>query len=131
MAFPRCVYVIEDDEMVARSLSILLQTHHYQALIFDSADEFLSQVHALPEGSILMDYDLPGRDGIEALKELRERGYAWPVIMMTGYQEEAIAAEALQLGARSIVEKPFSLGSLLSELKRLEQEIMDENLAVP
>ena len=111
-----CVYLIEDDETVARSLSALLRIHGYQALRFDTADAFLACVDDLPPGCILMDYSLPGLDGLAATRALRDAGYKWPIILMTGYLAADIAAEAERSGVRSIIEKPFSVEALVQEL---------------
>jgi FixJ family two-component response regulator len=103
-----CVYLIEDDEAVARSLMVLLQMHGLKADHFASADDFLRRLDQLPLGCILLDICLPGLDGLSALRELRRRACVWPVIMMTGHAEFDLEFDAKRLGAAKILEKPFS-----------------------
>ena len=112
-----CVYLVEDDEAVARSLMVLLQMKDFQVDHFASADSFLVRVDQLPRGVILLDVCLPGTGGLEALRELRRRGCTWPVIMMTGHAEFDVEFEAKQLGATGILEKPFAPELLFGEVE--------------
>lgn len=108
MVLTCCVYLVEDDEAVARSLMVLLQMKNFQVDHFASADAFLSRAAHLPRGCVLLDVCLPGTDGLAALAELRRRSFTWPVIMMTGHSEFDVEVEAKKLGATSILEKPFA-----------------------
>ena len=116
MALSCCVYMIEDDEPVARSLSVLLTICGYQALRFASAEPFLSHVHDLPPGCILMNFGLPGADGLTALGELRRRDINWPVILMTGQDLNLLPPTLSQPGPCGILEKPFALEQLRAAL---------------
>jgi two-component system, LuxR family, response regulator FixJ len=112
-----CVYLVEDDEAVARSLMVLLQMKDFQVDHFASADAFLHRADQLPRGVILLDVCLPGTDGLEALRELRRRACTWPVIMMTGHAEFDVEFEAKRLGATAILEKPFAPELLFQEVE--------------
>jgi two-component system response regulator FixJ len=103
-----CVYLVEDDEAVARSLMVLLQMKEFTVDHFASGDAFLSRVAQLPKGCILLDVCLPGTDGLSVLSELRARSCTWPVIMMTGHAEFDLEIDAKRLGATVILEKPFA-----------------------
>jgi two-component system response regulator FixJ len=112
-----CVYLVEDDEAVARSLMVLLQMKDFKVDHFASADAFLQRADHLPIGCILLDVCLPGMDGLSALRELRRRGLNWPVIMMTGHAEFDLEIDAKRLGATSILEKPFAPDVLFAEVE--------------
>ena len=108
MVLTSCVYLVEDDEAVARSLMVLLQMKDFKVDHFADADAFLGRAAHLPHGCILLDVCLPGTDGLSALRELRRRSCAWPVIMMTGHSEFDLEIDAKRLGATAILEKPFA-----------------------
>jgi two-component system, LuxR family, response regulator FixJ len=116
LALSCCVYVIEDDEEVARSLLVLLRLCGYQALRFASAELFLSHADELPPGCLLTDYSLPGIDGLTLVRTLRERGMRWPAIVMTGHEVEALEREAKRAGVRCVIPKPFDIARLSAEL---------------
>jgi two-component system, LuxR family, response regulator FixJ len=112
-----CVYLVEDDEAVARSLMVLLQMKDFKVDHFASADAFLNRAPHLPSGCILLDVCLPGMDGLSALRELRLRSIHWPVIMMTGHAEFDLEIDAKRLGATGILEKPFAPEVLFQEVE--------------
>ena len=117
MVLDCCVYLVEDDEAVARSLMVLLQMKDLRVDHFASADAFLQRAEHLPRGCILLDVCLPGTDGLSALRTLRDRACRWPVIMMTGHAEFEVEIEAKRLGATGILEKPFAPEVLFQEVE--------------
>lgn len=117
MALSCCVYLIEDDEPVARSLMVLLKICGYQVLRFDSADRFLRHVDELPPGCVLMDVTLPGTDGLAALDELRRRRLNWPVILMTGQDLSKLPRNTSASKPCALLEKPFALDRLHAALQ--------------
>ena len=116
MVLECCVYLVEDDEAVARSLMVLLQMRDLRVDHFASADAFLRRRPQLPRGCVLLDVCLPGMDGLSALRELRRQSCDWPVIMMTGHAEFDLEVDAKRLGATKILEKPFAPDVLFAEL---------------
>ena len=116
MALSVCVYVVEDDESVARSLVALLALCGHRASHFATADLFLAAVESLPPGCLLIDFALPGANGLDALRALRLRGIDWPAILMTGYDVAELEGEARRLGAHRVLPKPFHHELLAGEL---------------
>ena len=123
MALSCWVYMIEDDEAVARSLAVLLTLCGYQALRFPSADSFLGRVHELSPGRILMDYDLPGADGLDALDELRRRNVAWPLILMTGHDVAMLPRDPRRPWPCRTLEKPFDEEQLCAVLDSVAGQV--------
>lgn len=111
------VYLIDDDDGVRRSVGFMLKTSGYVVEAFASGDQFLSQLRTLDPGCILLDVRMPGRDGLEVLAELRERGVPYPVIIMTGHGDIDMAVKAMKGGALDFIEKPFDKPSLLDALE--------------
>lgn len=120
------VYVIDDDRDVRSSISFMLGTAGMRSRPFVSGVDFLDSLDHLEPGCILLDIRMPEIGGVEVLQELARRGIGWPVIIMTGHGEVAVAVETMKLGAVDFLEKPFEETLLLTCLKRaaatLEQE---------
>lgn len=101
------VHVVDDDVAVRQSLSFLLASDGLPVRLYETADDFLKKVASGPVGCIVTDVRMPGTDGIEFLKRLKERGVFIPVIVMTGHADVPLAVEAMKLGAIDFIEKPF------------------------
>ncbi|TFI59074.1 response regulator [Sphingomonas parva] len=116
VALSCCVYVVEDDDAVARSLTVLLQLCGYEPIRFESADRLLEKADELAPGCLLIDYSLPGTNGLAALEMLHDCGLRWPAILMTGYDLCAVEIDAKRAGFRCVLEKPFDTERLAAEL---------------
>lgn len=86
--------------------------------LFKNGEAFLNCLGDLSPGPILLDIRMSGIDGIEVLAALSERGVKWPVIIMTGHGDVAIAVAAMKLGAIEFLEKPFNPETLVDSLNR-------------
>ena len=119
------VHVVDDDVAVRQSLSFLLATDGLPVRLHESASAFLDSVEAAPAGCIVTDVRMPGIDGIEFLRRLKARGFALPVIVMTGHADVPLAVEAMKEGAVDFVEKPFDdelfLAAVRAALSRHER----------
>jgi two-component system, LuxR family, response regulator FixJ len=105
MPEPRPVYVIDDDEAVRESLSLLLESRALPVQTFASAPEFLAVAPSVPPGCVVTDLSMPGMDGLQLLQRLREHNLRLPVIVMTGHGEVSLAVQALKAGAIDFIEK--------------------------
>jgi two-component system response regulator FixJ len=101
------VHVVDDDLAVRQSVSFLLASDGLPVRLHESASAFLEAVKEAPTGCIVTDVRMPGIDGIELLRRLKNRGFALPVIVMTGHADVPLAVEAMKEGAVDFVEKPF------------------------
>jgi two-component system response regulator FixJ len=114
MAEAPLVHVVDDDEAVRDSLSMLLETAGLSVRTYDSATAFLTALPNLIAGCVLTDVRMPGLDGLELQRRLTELGVRLPVIVMTGHGDVPIAVEALKAGAADFLEKPFDDAQLLA-----------------
>lgn len=112
------LYIVDDNEDVRNSISFMLATCGQQCRAFAGGGEFLEAVPNLQPGCVLLDIRMPGVDGLEVLFELKQAGIDWPVLVMTGHGEVALAVQAMKLGALDFLEKPFEETLLLSCLER-------------
>jgi len=107
------VLIVDDDKSVANFLERFLKQKGY--LCVQSAKtgkEALDIIKKEDIKLVLLDIKLPGIDGIEALRKIKEFKKDTDVIMITGFPEEATAKEALKLGAYDYIMKPFDLAYL-------------------
>lgn len=111
----RTVYLVDDDLAVRRSTGFALKTSGFDVRAFPSGDAFLKERPDDP-GCVLLDVRMPGADGPAVQRTLRERGLAWPVLVMTGHGDTATAVAAMKNGAVDFLEKPFSRDHLLAAL---------------
>ena len=112
------VYIVDDNLQIRLSMSFILDSFGIPHRIFDSGEDFLGNLAALPPGPVLLDIRMSGIDGIEVLAALAERGVKWPVIMMTGHGDVAVAVTAMKMGAIEFLEKPFNPETLIESLTR-------------
>jgi CheY-like chemotaxis protein len=103
------ILIIDDDEMVRVSLEMMLQTAGWQTQGADGGADGLAKARQRRPDLIFCDLNMHGMNGLQILAVLREDPalQTVPVLMMTGSEGEEAERQALQLGARAIVLKPF------------------------
>jgi two-component system response regulator FixJ len=117
------VHVVDDDEAVRSSLSMLLESAGLKTRTYESAAAVLTAAARLTGGCILADVRMPEMDGLALQRRLREVGCRLPVIIMTGHGDVPVAVQALKAGATDFLEKPFGDDRLLEAVgKALEEE---------
>src|SRR5437763_8117254 len=104
MADDRLVYIVDDDDAVRDSLSILLEGKGYIARTFAAAPEFLSAAPTLRPGCLIADIRMPEMDGIELQQRLTERSLEFPLIVVTGHGDVPLAGQAMKAGALDFIE---------------------------
>ena len=102
------VYIVDDDEAVRDSLSVLLESCAYQVRAFGLAQEFLDAAPALPPGCLIADIRMPEMDGLELQRCLSERSLSFPLIVITGHGDVPLAVRAMKRGAVDFLEKPYN-----------------------
>jgi two-component system response regulator FixJ len=111
------VHLIDDDEGVRQSLAFLLATAGLAVRVYESGVAFLAAVNTLQPGCIVSDVRMPGIDGLELQRRLRELGVNMPVIIITGHADVPLAVEAMKAGAIDFIEKPFDDELLLVAIR--------------
>ena len=112
------VHLIDDDEDVRKAMAFLLSTAGHAVRVYESADLFLNQLDGLQPGCIVSDVRMPGVDGLELQRRLKENGVKLPVIIMTGHADVPLAVEAMKAGAVDFIEKPFGEEVMLGAIAR-------------
>ena len=116
MAADQLIYVVDDDPAVRDSLSILLEARGHTVWSFPSAREFLAATPSLRPGVLITDIRMPEMDGLELQRCLIERTLPFPLIVITGHGDVALAVRAMKAGALDFIEKPFAAEAILSSV---------------
>lgn len=122
------VLVVDDDELTRTVIVEILTEEGVRTLAASNVAEARIALDDFAVDAIVSDLRMPGCSGIDFLRELRAAGHATPFLMITGFGETAEIIDALNLGACSLIQKPFrpaevcrAVGEALSRL-RLERE---------
>jgi two-component system, OmpR family, response regulator len=113
------VLVVEDEVKMGSLLRRGLQEEGHAADVARTGDDALWMAAAVDYDAIVLDVMLPGRDGFEVCRELRERGVWAPVLMLTARTAVEDRISGLDAGADDYLPKPFAFGELLARLRAL------------
>jgi DNA-binding response OmpR family regulator len=116
------ILLVDDDALLRRSLAFNLEQIGFQVRTASSAEEALEAVHQNQPDLVILDIGLPGMDGMEALKQLREK-YHLPVIFLTARRRELDEVLGLELGADDYITKPFNLDVLVAHIKSVLRRV--------
>jgi FixJ family two-component response regulator len=112
------VAVVDDDEALCSSLVDLMRSVGYRAEPFASAETFLSSSTLIGLGCVIADVHMPGMSGLDLVRGLHERGIVTPVILITALPDKHLDDEAISVGARCLLRKPFETNALLDCVER-------------
>jgi two-component system response regulator FixJ len=118
MANSPTVFIVDDDEAVLDSLSMLIEGAGMRTEIFGSCREFLAKTTLPKHACLLLDVHMPDMTGLQLQEELAKRGIKLPVIVMTGQADVPLAVRAMKAGASDFIEKPFAEALLLESIRR-------------
>jgi RNA polymerase sigma factor (sigma-70 family) len=110
------VHIVDDDAAVRDSLALLLELKGIASRSHASAEAFLQAYDGRP-GCVVVDLRMPGMSGLALQSELKRRGIALPLIMVTAYGDVPTARAALKAGAFDFVEKPIEEERLVATLQ--------------
>src|ERR1043165_8150302 len=113
----RRILVVDDDEYV-RSMFAAFLSENYTCVTAASSDEALSELTRNSYGLVISDIQMPGRNGVELLREIRQRYPDTAVIMISGIARAQRIRDALQLGALDYLVKPIELDVLSFAVER-------------
>lgn len=118
----RGILVVEDDEQLQTALTKVLSQHGYEVTVARDGYEGLEHVERDAPWLVLTDLSLPGKGGMEFLREVRTQGYHMPVVVMTAYGGVDVAVEALKYGATDFLQKPFPFDRLEKLIQQLDDD---------
>src|SRR6266545_7082395 len=101
------ILVVDDEDPLRLSLSLILQKENYRVETAANADEALKCLQLREYDLIFLDLNLPGMSGIDLLVEIHRRVPQMPVVILTAYAALESAIQAIRLGARDYLIKPM------------------------
>ena len=113
----RQILVIEDNDPIRQGIVDALDFHGYRTMEAADGNEGCRMAVSVDCDLILLDLILPGRDGLEILKEVRATRPTLPVIILTARGQESDRVQGLQLGADDYMVKPFSVKELMARVE--------------
>lgn len=119
------VFIVDDDAAMRDALVQLLEAAGLAAVPHADGPGFLEAYADDHPGCLLLDISMPGMSGLEVQAALKARGFAIPVVFLTGHGDIPLAVRALQAGAVDFLEKPVQGTALLERVQRalrLDQE---------
>jgi len=113
------VALIDDDAAVLDALRYYLARQSIRTSTFQAARDFLEALDRHEQfDCVVSDVRMPGMSGLDLMKHLNERGYAGPVILITGHGDVDMAVGAIKNGAFDFIEKPFDEARLLTSIRQ-------------
>ena len=114
------VFIVDDDESFLRSVSRFLRAAGYSVQAFESAKKFLNELSPGMSGCVLADLQMPGLNGLEICRQVRNGQHAsLPVLMLTARADARDRAVGLAAGADDYVTKPFAMSDLIVRVRAL------------
>src|ERR1700759_976302 len=110
------IFVVDDDPAVRDTLSMVLQAAGYAVICFAGGAAMLAVARNRTPACILLDVHIPGKSGLDILKELHGEDYPAPIFIISGHGDIAMAVTAIKNGALDFIEKPFKGNELVARL---------------
>jgi FixJ family two-component response regulator len=102
------ISVVDDDESIRRTTTLLIESFGLRATAFESAESFLKSGQLQDTSCLILDVKMPGMNGFELQSELARAGYGIPIIFVTAYDNKESRGRAIQAGAVAFLAKPFN-----------------------
>lgn len=123
------VHFVEDDVALHVLVDGLLQSIGIACKSWETPEDMLKSIHQYPVSLLLLDVRLRSMSGLQLLRTLRDSGILAPVIFVSGIDELPVAIDAMRMGAKDFLTKPFSSQTLLDSVQRaLKESRADERI---
>src|SRR5512137_903292 len=116
------ILLVDDEEAIVKSLSGSLEDEGYALVTAQDGTRAMEIIKTQPIDIIFLDIWLPGMDGLETLKAIKEYDPSLEVVIMTGHGTVNTAVQAVKMGALDFLEKPFSLDATLEIIRKYQEK---------
>ena len=117
------ILIVEDDEKTAGAIVAGLQTEGFVAIAAHKGEDALVTLSQERFDAVILDWMLPGRDGMDVLKTMRSRGITTPVLLLTARDAIADRVQGFDCGADDYLIKPFAFAELVARIRSLLRRI--------
>ena len=103
------IHIVDDDPAVRKAITRLLSLEPWEVHAYDSAESFLAAAGQIDTGCVILDFALPGQDGVALQLAMAQRGVQLPVIFLTGHADVPLTVSAMKQGALDFLVKPVDV----------------------
>ncbi|MFL5032372.1 MAG: response regulator transcription factor [Xanthobacteraceae bacterium] len=111
------IIIVDDDPAVRDALSVVFSLEGYHVTSFGDGQSLLTAARARTPSCIILDVQMPGRSGLDILRELNAQDYAAPIFIISGQGDIPMAVDAIKNGALDFIEKPFNADAVVSRVR--------------
>jgi len=115
----KSILIVDDDASITSIFEFILQQAGYTTLTASSGADCLALLETTTPDLIFLDLKMPGMSGLEVFRHIQQQNPEQVVVIMTGYTADNVLKEALELGAFSVIYKPFDVEEVLSIIDKL------------
>jgi FixJ family two-component response regulator len=111
------IFIVDDDPAIRDTLAILFSNEGYEVICFAEGAALLAAARQQSPVCIVLDVHIPGKSGLDILKELNAQDYSAPIFIMSGQGDIAMAVDAIKHGALDFIEKPFRGSAVVARVR--------------
>jgi two-component system response regulator FixJ len=111
------IIIVDDDAGVRDALSVVFSLEGYHVTSFGDGQSLLNAARARTPACIILDVHMPGRSGLDILKELNAQEWPAPIFIISGQGDIPMAVDAIKNGALDFIEKPFNADTVVSRVR--------------
>ena len=121
------ILLVDDDEWIRDSLTLYFDTEGCQMIAVETAEEGIELLKQQDYDIILLDYKLPGIDGLTFSRKIQEIRPDAIKILITAYKNKKVVSEAMNVGIQDLIDKPFTIKTIEDSMLRLIQRNEKKN----
>jgi two-component system response regulator FixJ len=110
------IFIVDDDPAVRDALSVVLTLENYRVTSFADGVTFLAAARTRTPACVILDVHMPGRSGLDILKDLNAEHYPAPILIISGQGDIPMAVDAVKNGALDFIEKPFDANTVVTRV---------------
>src|SRR5919204_3278636 len=111
------IIIVDDDPAVREALSVVFSLEGYHVTSFGDGQSLLAAARARTPACVILDVHMPGRSGLDILRELNAQDWPAPIFIISGQGDIPMAVEAIKNGALDFIEKPFDANTVVSRVR--------------
>lgn len=117
MKADKTIFIVDDDAAVRDALGVVFMLEGFTVRGFEDGAEFVAAARDLVPSCVILDVHMPGRSGLDILKDLNADHYQAPIFIISGQGDIPMAVQAIKHGAFDFIEKPFDAVTVVQRVK--------------